>query len=294
MDQFGKTTTMNAALNKARGMSLAKFRKEYKDILWEDTDKTYEDIRTGQNTELTRFFAFNELSNFQPVSLSEMPIKYLTAGNGRILYALKSYNVKALNSIYRESVHAWRTAKDAKGKAKAAQNVGRLLLLMTFAGATADEIKDFLLGNDSSSFSDNLHENLWKMTLISRYSLDKGWREGDLFGTIFGDILIPPSQLVTAPAKDVASLFNGEPDFSTLKYLPWGKLPYSWFSAEGESREKSRLKTNVMDDYKKGASFSKVRDRVNNYNAWARKNKEPLITFSTLNRAKSKYRKENR
>lgn len=294
MDQFGKTTTMNAALSKAKKMEWEEFRDKYADVLWEDTRETFKDIKDGKNTELTRFFAFNELSNMQPVSLSEMPIGYLLAGNMRIFYALKSYNIKAINTLYRELVHNWRTATDAKGKAKAAKDTGRLLLLMTVAGATADELKDLLLGKDAGTLSDTFYDNLMKTALLSRYTLDKGWREGDIFGTLFGDLLLPPGQFATAPIKDVASLFTDEPDFTTLKYLPYGKLPYSWFSPTEEGKDQRRLRQDLMDAYKKGASYSSIRGRLNQYNAWARKNDESLLTLSNLNKARSKYRKENR
>lgn len=296
MDSVGKNTTMNAAIKKAQGMSYEQFKKEYEPVLWEDTEQTFKDIKGGKNTELTRFFAFNELSNFQPVSLSEMPIAYLTGGNGRILYTLKSYNIKALNSIYRESVYKWKNAKTKGEKLKVGRDVGKLITLMVLAGATADELKDWLLGKDAGTFSDSVQDNLLKLALVSRYTVDKGWKSGDIFGYILGDMLAPPTQYITAPFKDVASLFQEgkDPDFTTLKYLPWGKLPYAWFSSTGEKKDQGRLKKEIMDEYKKGASYSSIKSRMNKYNAWARKNDESILKMSSLNRARRNYIEENR
>ena len=292
MDTVGKTTTMNAAIINAKKMTEESFVKKYSHILQEDSAKTYQDLKANKNTELTRFFAFNELSNMQPVSLSEMPLMYQGAGNGRIFYMLKSFNIKAINTIYRESVHAWRIADNKADKLKAGYNVGKLVLLLTMAGATADELKDLLLGRDAGTLSDNIHNNVLKLAFLSRYTLEQGSAKG-LAKTFLQDILIPPVGLIDDPLYDISKIIGGEYSERTVRDLPWGKLPYEWLSVEAHSKDMSRLKQQIIDEYKEGSSFSSVRGDLNKYNAWARKNKESLITFSTLGTARSRYRKEN-
>ena len=43
-----------------------------------------EEFKNGEVTENTKLYVFNEIADIQPITLSEMPLKYLTGGNGRI------------------------------------------------------------------------------------------------------------------------------------------------------------------------------------------------------------------
>ena len=300
MDLFGKNTFMNAALISAKELNLSEFKEKYEYILGDDTEKTFNDIKGDKNTELTRFFVFNELSDWQPISLTEMPVRYQGAGNGRIFYALKSYNIKALNNIYRELVYNWRTAKDLKGKQSAAYNTGKLITLMVLAGATADELKEFLLGQSSDSFADNVHENLLKIGFMSRYTLDQGFSKG-FFETMLKDILIPPTGIVDDPFRDIISTFEGDPDWRTVQNLPFGKLIYSWWSDRTDENEFKKIRKNIVDGVKEGDSVSKYRKEINKYNQWVREynrnnreDKKDAITFSSLMVAKRKYQKEQK
>ena len=292
MDNFGKTTTMNASIEKASKLSLKEFKKEYGDYYGEDTEKLYNDLKGKKKTELTKFFAFNELSDLQPVSMSEMPLMYLTAGNGRIFYALKSFNIKALNTIYRESVHKWRTSKTKKEKAKAAYDTGRLILLMTFAGATADELKDFLLAKDAGTFRGNVFNNLLKIAFLSRYTLDQGFSKG-IAETLAKDVLVPPTGLVDDPLNDIVNTIKGEPDFKTITNLPWGKIPYSWLSINEESSDMRNLRDEILTEYGDGSSLSSIKKRMNQYNRWARKNdRKKIITFKVLTNRRKRVKKD--
>ena len=290
MDMFGKNTNINASLNRAKAQSLEEFSEEWGHVLGKDTERTYKDIKSNKNTELSRYFVFNDLSNWQPISLSEMPQQYLTAGNGRIFYVLKSYNIKALNNIYRESVHKWRTAKNKKEKMEAARNTGKLILLMTIAGATADELKDFLLGKGAGdTFSDNVHENLLKIGFMSRYTLDKGL-SSQTMKSFLGDVLLPPTQWVVDPLADVYKTFKGEPDFKTLQSLPWGKLPYSWFSDGAEKSKMDNLRKKIFARTLAGSSIGSLRSEISEYNRWARVNDKKPITVASIRRNIKKSR----
>jgi hypothetical protein len=92
---------------------------------------------------------------------------------------------------------------------------------------------------------------------------------------------------------------DGEFDYSFIKNLPWGKVLYSGpFDFQGsvveEKKDMGKLKTQITDSYKKGASFSSIRSKLNNYNAWARKNREDLLTLSKLTKSKQRYIKSER
>jgi len=298
MDQLGKNTFMESSLKKARKQTLEDFTKEWGDVLGQETEATWNDLQEGVKTERVAFFAFNALSDFQPVSLSEMPAKYLTAGNGRILYALKSYNIKALNTIYRESVNTWKKGKTPQERAKAMADVGRLVLLMTFMGATADELKDLLLGKDAGTFSEGLKDNLVKTAMLSRYTLEKGGGKGVIEKTIT-DIIMPPLNLIDDPIYDVVTWMNeteGDEDFRTLKSLPWGKLPYSWFSSAEEYSDMRNLRQEIVDSIGDGKSIGSVSSKVRDYNKKLRGLETPRslkpINYGTLSRARRDYLKD--
>lgn len=289
MDKFGKELYMNAVINKAKKSSLDQFRSEWGKYLEKDTEQTYNDIKDGKDTNLVKFFAFNALSEVQPVSLSEMPMKYLTAGNGRFFYALKSYNIKLLNNLYKRFVYNVQEAKTPKERIKSLRDASKLLTLVILAGATADELKDFILGKvDSQSYSDRVIDNLLKMVMVSKFSLQKAERDGFFKSFVSGN-LIPPLQLADDPIKDLRNLIDPEKEasFYTLRNIPGaGKLAYSWITDTAEKSEYSMIKSKILEDYKDGSSYGQLRRKINKYNAWARNVDEPLITFSTLRRTK--------
>jgi hypothetical protein len=291
MDKFGKELYMNSVINKAKKESLDQFRNQWGKYLEKDTEQTYNDIKDGRPTQLVKLFAFNALSEVQPISMSEMPIKYLTAGNGRLLYALKSYNIKLLNNLYKRFSYNFKDAKTPKDKIKALRDASKLLVLVVIAGASADELKEFILGRgDVSSFSDKVTDNLLKMTLVSKFSLQKADREGFFKSMVAGN-LIPPLQIVDDPIKDLKNLVDPEADatFYTLRNVPGGgKLAYSWLTDTAAKSEYSMIKQNIFDDYKDGSSYGELRKRINKYNAWARREDKPLITFATLRQAKKR------
>lgn len=291
MDSLFKQTTMNAVLKQAKGMSYEEFEKRYMDIYQHETKATYDAIQKGIKNEHSMFFAFNELSDFQPVSLSEMPAMYLTAGNGRIFYALKSYNIRALNTIWRETVGKYKNAKDGEGKRAAAANALRLVGLMVLMGASADEIKDWITGKEAGTFSDSVTENLLKTTMLNRYTLSKGFKS-DTLKNILADTLIPPTQWAMDPMADLYSWVQGDkPTFKSINSLPWGKVLYSNLIPGAKDYDMSMLQREIMASYADGASFSKIRSKMNTYNAWARQqeDKKP-ITLSTLTKAKQRKR----
>jgi len=293
MDEAFKQTTMNAVIRKAKQYSFEEFQKKYGKVYQHETKATYDAIQKGVRNEHSMFFAFNELSDFQPVSLSEMPAKYLTAGNNRIFYALKSYNIRALNTIYRESFTKWKNAKTQEEKIIAAGGALRLVTFMVLMGAGADELKDFLLNKDAGTFSDNVFDNILKTTMLNRYTLGKGFRS-DLLKSVLADTLLPPTQWISDPMGDVYSWVkeDKDPDFKTLRSLPWGKVIYSRFIPGAKDYDMSMLQKEIVASYVDGKSYSSIRGKLNTYNAWARQqeDKKP-VTLSTLTKAKQRARK---
>lgn len=289
MDMFGKHTYMNATIEKAKSMTLEQFTKKWGDSLGKDVKETYEAIKSGEKNELTKFFAFTTLSDVQPVSLSETPLKYLTSGNGRIFYALKTYSIKAINTFYKRSVYDFRTAKTNGEKAKALANAGKLIALMALAGAGTDELKDLILGRDVD-FGDNVTSNLLKIVMLNKYTMTKG---GGIAKNILADTLLPPTKLIDDPYTDIVNLFSGEKEatFKTLNSLPHGNILYSQLTDAGKKSSKEMLKRDILSDARGGATMGDLREKISIYNQWARGAKEPLITYQTIHNAKKKKKK---
>ena len=294
MDTFGKNTFMNAAIEKAKGQSLEKFTKAWGDQLGSDTEATWNELKSDKTTDLTRFFAFNALSEWQPTSMSEMPMKYLEAKNGRIFYALKSYNIKMINNFARELVYRTREARSPMEKASAIKDAGKLLIILTLAGATADELKDFIFGRNVD-FSDNVHNNILKIFFMNTYMLEQGDKKG-MVKTMLSDTLLPPTRLVDDAYADIRNLVDPEKPISakTLKSLPWGTLVYAHFTDDAERIRNRNIKEKISERVKAGESIGNFRQEMMTYNRWAKKNNEPVITHTTIRnmrrRAKEKQR----
>jgi len=273
MDQFGKEVSMQASLNKARSMTPEAFAKKWGDVFGgsKNAKEVHSKILKGIKDEDTSFFVFNDVSDFQPISLSEMPKVYLEAGNGRIFYLLKSYAIKSLANIRREM-------RDPKrSKTENIYAASKLVTLLVFANASIDEIKDAILGrDDEEDFSDKLVDNLLNLGFMSRYTTEKGFRSGKPIKEFLADVLLPPVAMVEAPLVDIynASTEN-ENTFKTKRLVPWfGQFLYSW----GEEGEKQHLKNRreylnakIKESVADPSGFSETRKAIREYNKEVRK-----------------------
>jgi hypothetical protein len=71
MDMFAKETAMRATLEKAKGMEFEQFKEEYGDLISESEIKqTYKDVQDGTKSDRALRFLLNDLSDWQPITLS--------------------------------------------------------------------------------------------------------------------------------------------------------------------------------------------------------------------------------
>jgi len=296
MDLKAKNTFMNAAMKKAKSQTFEQFDKQWGSTLAGDTKQTYEELKEGKNSDRTRFFAFNALSEFQPVSLSEMPVGYLTAGNGRLFYALKSYNIKMINVYARKLFYGMSTAKNKTEKAAAIKDAMSLLILMTLAGAGADELKDLIMNRDVE-FSDNVHNNILKAFFMNSYMLEQGSKKG-IIKQMLTDTILPPTRAGDDALKDLTNLLDMDPDTeATMKFLksvPWGGIVYAWTSEDADKVNYTNMKEGISKDIKSGDSISDVRSRMLKYNQWARGAGETLITYSSIKKMRNKKKDQKK
>lgn len=294
MDVFGKNVFMNSAILKAKDQSLKEFTKQWGDQLGLSTEATWEELKSGKKTDLTRFFAFNALSEWQPVSMSEMPKGYLEAENGRIFYALKSFNIKSINNLRREIWYKTREAKSPAERRVAMAQGAKLVVLMILAGASTDELKDLIMGRDVE-FSDNVANNLLKIGFMNTYMLEQGDKRG-MVKTMLGDTLLPPTRVADDVYTDLRNLLDLDPDTETtvkfLRSVPWGGLIYAHGTEAAQKTNASQLKKRISEKVKGGAGMSDIRSDMVKYNRMAREMGETVMTYKSIQAMKKRNEKK--
>ena len=263
IDTMGKETLINPIV--ARYQKLAKkptpeFEKEMKDIFGDDAKQTIEDLKNDNMTENAKFLAFYKLLDFQPVAKSEVPQRYLTGGNLRILYQLKTWTLKMFD-VYRNEV--FRTMRT--NKVQGMRNMVLLSMALVLMNATADELKDLVLGR-KTSLKDRLIDNIAKLIGFSRYSVNQVSRNG--IGSAILEQLTPPTQFVDNISKDLIKIFKDWEEsikinnLKSIKSIPvLGNLYYWWFGkgVESKEREKKKIKKEPTTRFKRPSAEAKTR-----------------------------------
>lgn len=146
VDQFGKNTALNAAISRAQRLAESpsgqlKLANKYAVAFGDDFPKLVSELKSGKVSELTREYAFLELSRSQPVTKFEMPQWWLDSPNvGRSALVLKSFMLKQFDLARRDGIGLMKQGKIAQG----AMKLTELGILMGLAGTTSDLIKQFM------------------------------------------------------------------------------------------------------------------------------------------------------
>lgn len=251
LDQLAKETTINASLNKfTKGLSskntkvrektLAELRKKYAGAYGDEFDALVDDLANGNISENTKLLAFHELSDFQPISLSEMPEGYLRAKNGRLLYMLKSFTLKQYD-IVRRNIYQEAKAGNLK---TAARNAAVLAGYLSVANMGIQNVRDMLLGREVR-VEDIPSKAWWSLVGVyggNKYLVDRYFSQGKVKeGAI--ELLVPATPIIDSIFDITADAF-GEDDIEVMKYLRpvpgVGPFLYSWFGG-GAERYNDRL-----------------------------------------------------
>lgn len=221
IDMLGKETALNAALRTYT--KLAKTAEGSKEISnkWgryfeEDTPKLIRDLHDGNLSENVRLLLWHELADFQPIALSEMPERYLTMKNGRIIYMLKSFFIKQLSFLRRNILEELAKGNTTKGVTNAAIFAGYWNLTGTGVDLAKQTMIDLFAGTDTPiQISDAMVENTLQMIGINKYQQARAAREGPVSTII--DFLIPPVPFV----DDISvSIVQDKPEQA------WRAVPY--------------------------------------------------------------------
>jgi hypothetical protein len=231
-DRFGKRTYMTAALNKYAKMAKGKhgdrylegkgFKNIYKTKAeWDSfkkalAEKDVSDVRVREAMVM-------ELLDMQPISISSMPIAYIKHPQGRIMYMLKTWALRQLNSI-RESALKGR-------KMEATKLTGALVMSNMAAPMLRDAIKS-LWGNKSleeKDVSDYFVASLLRMLFADKYAQQFTDVEGasgvaKIASKAVKDIpatLAPPHfNMGSMLLQDIGDFLESGSNWKSRRYLP--------------------------------------------------------------------------
>ena len=257
IDRLGKETSMNAALKKnfkllsevSKDGKMTKgekqFREKWQKFYREDTDDLIASLRSGKVDEAVKFHAFNELSDIQPITLMEMPEKYLTMPNGRILYSLKTFTLKQWDIVRREVIQE-AMKPGAASKVRAASKAALLAAYLSAGNVGTQTIRDLLSGRDVGveSIPDR---SLWALLGVygfNKYSSEKYLSKGK-FTDFFTEQVRPVVPLVDAIFEGATQgLFEEDPNWGLqLRAIPgMGSMLYNWFGGGAENYNKRLAK----------------------------------------------------
>lgn len=244
VDRFGKNTFLNASLRRANKLSKTEsgvrvLANKYKEAFGDaEFSQLINELKSGEMSDRVKLYVWSELSDTQPISLSEMPISYARNPNGRILFALKSFAIKQLvllrNTIFDEYQRG--------NKKQAGINLLRYLAIVPLAGATVDEVKDGLLGRGfelKDIATDNAYENLFALVGANRYVRDRYLARGDVEGAVI-NTLAPPLGYMNSVVQDIKNLVQegDKVPEKTFRELPGAKILYNYYGGGLENWEK--------------------------------------------------------
>lgn len=234
VDKLGKNTSINASLSKFRTWAktekgVSKIKALYKDAFTpEEMAGVLSDLRSDRISSNVKYMLWNELSGTQPISLSEMPEAYLASPNGRIFYMLKTFTIKQLDILRRQSYNKIKAGKVKEGAYELLKFSG----MFGAANMGSDQIKEWLQGRDTA-LEDKVVAQLWRNFGTSEYIVNK-FKQGQPWEGITATVL-PPFNIVNTAWQDMAA--HGR-EFNSLQYVPLaGRIMYEWFGGGMEKRE---------------------------------------------------------
>jgi hypothetical protein len=247
IDKLGKETLMNSSLHK--WSKIAKKNpeaaaKRFRDTHGDDVSALIDDLANDRMTDNVKLMLWNELSDVQPISLSEMPKKYLDMPNGRIFYALKTFALKQLDLVRRDMVEKMIHGS-AKEKVEGAGNMLRYAAAMGLSGATVQQAKDYITTGelDPESFDDDIFWTLSSLLFFSKYSTERYLQRGQV-GSFIGSqvVSVPAVELIDGVSKGIKAMITEDTKddkdvAKAVKALPTGgQVMYYWLFGGAERK----------------------------------------------------------
>jgi len=246
VDRLGKTVLINSSLRKFNKQAMtrkgaAKIRSKYQDAFTpKEMDDVLHKLRAGEVDENIKFMLFNELSDAQPISMLEMPLRYATSKNGRMFYMLKTFTIKQFDIMRRQALDKIANGQTSKG----VYELARFNAIMVAAGMGTEDIKDMMRGRTSPDVEDRLTAMAWR-----NFSASEGIRNKVAKGDVIGaglDLVLPPIGMAKSFGEDIVNLSKGQietmEDIKALPHYPVaGKFLHDWYGG-GIEKHAKRMK----------------------------------------------------
>jgi hypothetical protein len=273
VDRIGKETLLNRAYTNytkqvKTDKGLAEFRKKWLPAFGDDLPELIENLKKGNmNSQDVRLLLWHNLSDMQPVSLSEMPLKYLENPNGRAFYMLKTFTLKQFDVMRRD---AFQLMKKKGTRTEGAKNLLRYATYFTAGGMSSQALKDFIMGREYD-VSDAFIDNMWKMIGFNKYGAEK------LADTGVKGITDAAVSLVSVPTGPYINMLDdalnytqyrlgidrrNETEFKSIKSTPvFGSISYQYFF-DGIKKDKERKKEERKKSRKRSREFNRQMNRL--------------------------------
>lgn len=184
-DRFGKEVGMDAAVRSAYKLlksknGIAKFKSKYGSVLGGDIDKVIKEIPEAVETKKlgdgVLFFAFNEITDYQPLTRSEVPANFWK-GQGllsaRLFYAYKTFSIKQFNYIRTNMIRKIRSDNWATRR-EGIKELTTFLALFLVVNGSIDQAKQALFGKgDELDAQENAIHNFLSIFGASQFTQDK-------------------------------------------------------------------------------------------------------------------------
>ena len=244
MDTIAKETLVNASFDRMHKLAIKEDKElisELQRVFGDKSGEVLEDFKNKVPTDDVKYMLFAELLNFQPIAITEMPEYYVRGGNLRIFYMLKSYVIKQID-VYNNEVFR---KKDPKEKMK---NFLKLSIALILMNATADTIKDMILGR-KTKLQDIVIDNILRLVGFSKWQLYKT-REDGILATFFQSIL-PPTPFIDEVYKD-AMRFANKKNAKVSDMRIWQRIPvvgkfYFWWFGGGKEIKNKKKRNSIRD-----------------------------------------------
>ena len=196
---------------------------------------------SGKITDDIKFHAFNELSDVQPINLSEMPQAYLDNPRMRLLYSLKTFTLKQIDVARRKVFQQWNRGN----RLEAIKNATTLSAYLSTLNLGTKTIKDLLVGRDvdADTLGKDAAFSLLGVYGVNEYSVNRLAQDKDITSFI-GRLVTPATDLALLLPKVAIDVYQDqfgddlfyEADFGKhIRPLPGvGPLFYNLFGGGAE------------------------------------------------------------
>ncbi len=241
LDRVGKETTINTIVGTYQKQ--ARMAKPPKDFVRRITrvfgtraGEVIAAMARGEVNDDVQYLAASEIFDIQPLTLSELPMKYHQMSDGKVFYMLKTFMLRRLDFVLNETVRQIRT-----NPVQGILNGVRLGFALMVMGVSVDELKDWILGR-RASLSDRVTDNLLRTAGFSKYNIYDAKARGG-WKAMFSQIA-PPFKIVDSAGRDIRDLATGKYKGSeSLASIPVvGRILYWWYGKGYEKAKKKRIR----------------------------------------------------